>query len=174
MFISSSRFSEHGDGTAVSIVNYSGQSLYNLSRNIDAYNRTGYGATGAREQFEVLYRIVDVFENSSAQRVNRFEDSVENSMFLTRLGYTPYAFSYYVGSLYPLSVSLLGLLVFMLVFYVICYRNIRIHNKTISASHLICAFSWYTVLISGVFYFYNGTFIGNAFLIVVLLIPIFI
>lgn len=171
LYISSSRFSGDSEGTIGSIVSYCGQSLYNLSQNIDAFNSTGYGALGARDHFELLYRVFDLFGDTSTGRVNRFEDANENIMFLRNLGYTPFSFSFYIGSIFPLDVSLWGLFSFICVFYLVCLKHTKINGNTISTKHLICSFSWYTILFSGIFYFYNGTFIGNFFLFFSLFIP---
>ena len=173
LFISSARFSQSSGGVSRTVISYAGQSLGNLSQNVDAYERSGYGATGANGLFELYYKAVNMLLGESrGGRYNRFDNADEYFRYMDSMGFSTFAFSYYVGSLYPIHTSIWGLAAFVGVLFAVFSFYLKEKGAELQTKYLICAFSWYTILISGLFYFYYGTYIGNFFLLITLLIPL--
>ena len=164
LYISSSRFAQEDGGVKASVVSYLGQSLHNLSYNIDNAVNIDYETTNPGNVF-ALYNILH-----RGKGVDRF-DSIEEG---ADLGFITNGFSFYIGSFYPYNLSLLGTIIAVIVCLVIYVRMLRIKGNTIDSSRLIVALLWYNILIIGVFYFYFGTLIGNVYLLFTLLIPLFL
>lgn len=164
LYISSSRFAQEDGGVKASIVSYLGQSLHNLSYNIDNAVNIDYETTNPGNVF-ALYNVLH-----RGKGVDRF-DSIEEG---ADLGFITNGFSFYIGSFYPYNLSLLSTIIAVIVCLVIYVRMLRIKGNTIDSSRLIVALLWYNILIIGVFYFYFGTLIGNVYLLFTLLIPLFL
>jgi len=167
LFITVSRFDGSDSGSVGSVFSYSGQQLYTLSTDIDLAQKTGKTVGSTRTTFEFFYRLSDMISGDERSRENR----MENMDGAFSLGFKANSFGTYVHSFYPIYMSFLQFVLFVLFLFGVYKFCLRTTNgKYISSRHLMGALSWYTILMSGVFYFYYGTYIGNVFLLVSLLI----
>lgn len=170
VIISLSRFGDSDSGTIGSILSYIGQGLNTLSTNIQIFNSSGVRPGDASFQFELLSKIGAIFTGDNITRLNRF-DNIYN---LFDYGYLSNSFGFYIGSIYPMSLSLLQTFLFVFIIRVVCKKNLIINGNIICSRNLISALTWYVILIMGVFYFYYGTYIGNVYLLSVIIIPLFL
>lgn len=160
--ISSVRFSDGDGGVGGSFISYLGQNLYVLSYNIDVSKAIIHEPDGAKALFELFYNLLGL------DSVERFE----NMDIALNFGFLANGFSYYIGSFYPANLTLLGTLLFMGLCLIIYYFSFRIKKHIADSARLFTGIAWLYIVIIGVFYFYFGTLIGNAFLLFALLLPI--
>ena len=159
MLITNDRVGSGPLGSRGSIFSYLGQSLNNLSHNIDHANKTGHKNINYRTVFGLYYEFSDRIKG------DRFNIHVYNSKS-TLLGFRGNKFSYYIGGFYPYSTDTFFLFLFILLSYVVIKRNLKVFNgKTISPTRLMIVFSWYMIIMVGIFYFYYGDVFGNMFLL---------
>ena len=89
------------------------------------------------------------------------------------LGLKTWRFTYYIGDILT-ELGLLGLIIFTTILYFVCSINLKIIDNSISISRLLISFSWYMIIIVGVFYFYYGQIVGNIFLLTPFLIHFYL
>jgi len=165
-----------GDGNGLdkdviySMFNYIGQQPYELSDRINKLNVTQY-AGEPRLVYPLLVNIQDIFSGivKGPEMINRFDlrsDSID-------LDLNTYRFVYYIGDILT-ELGLLGLIIFTTILYSIYRINLKIIDNNICFSTLLISFSWYMIIIVGVFYFYYGQLIGNVFLVIPFLIHLYL
>lgn len=156
-----------GGNSDESIFRYLGQPLYNLSQNIDIQNKIGKTNINYNTVFGLYY---DIHNSIMGTTFNIHDYNQKCSL----LGYQGNQFSFYLGSLYPYKTSSIFVLFFVLFIYFLYKRNLRVrYNNVISSTRLLIAFSWYMILIVGVFYFYYGSQYGNLYLLMPFIIKMY-
>lgn len=174
LLISNARFGNDGyydsnNDVLYSILAYIGQQPYELSDRIVGLSAINY--TGEpRSIYPLLYNIHDaIFGISSSEIANRHE-FISNSL---DLGLKTQRFTYYIGDILT-ELGMIGLIIFTSILYIICSTNLKIINNSLHISRLLISFSWYMIIIVGVFYFYYGQLIGNVFLLTPFLIHFYL
>lgn len=144
-----------------SIFDYIGQQPYQLSDLTDKLKTASYN--GEPRMIYPLFVNVENFildRTDPSQNLARFEiRSISMEYDLQT-----WCFAYYMGS-FIADVGLSGLIIFSLVLYLIFKINLRIEDNTLSISNMLIGFSWYMIIIVGVFFFYYGQSVGNAYLL---------
>lgn len=177
LLISSARFgsdtsvdADSNEDVLYSILEYIGEQPFELSDRIEQLEIIDYNGE-PRSIYPLLLNIRDAFfgiDNDSDIR-NRF-DLRSNSI---DLGLKTQRFVYYIGDLLT-ELGMLGLIIVTSVIYFICRINLKITNNSISISNLLISFTWYMIIIVGVFYFYYGQLVGNVFLLIPFLIHFYL
>lgn len=162
IFISTSRFEDSDHGTTISMLNYIGQGLDNLTYNIGVYKYREQSSGNLLGTFPVLEPLASLFGYESNLATDTFGKMDVN----LALGYRANQFSYFIGSIYPSNFSIYVLFAFIAIIIFVCKFSLILKNNVISTPHLLIAFTWYMIPIVGVFYFYYGSLIGNVFLLV--------
>jgi len=161
------RFGDVSDKSVLfSIFDYLGQQPNELSNRIDKLNVIKYNGE-PRLIYPLIMDVIDIFKYDikSSEMNNRYElRSISMSLDLNT-----YRFVYYIGDVLT-ELGVLGLIFFTLLLHVIFRLNLKIIDNKISISRLLISFSWYMIIIVGVFYFYYGQLIGNVFLLIPFLI----
>ena len=153
-----------------SIINYIGQQPFELSERIEQLQVINYDGE-PRSIYPLLINIKDEFFGQvNSEDVNNRLELRSNSL---DLGLRTWRFVYYIGDILT-ELGMLGLIIFTAIIYFICSINLKIFNNTISISRLLISFSWYMIIIVGVFYFYYGQLIGNVFLVIPFLIHFYL
>lgn len=149
-----------------SILEYIGEQPFELSDRIEQLEIIDYDGE-PRSIYPLLFNIRDAFFGigNDSDIDNRFElrsNSID-------LGLKTWRFTYYIGDIVT-ELGLLGLIIFTAILYFVCSINLKIIDNSISISRLLISFSWYMIIIVGVFYFYYGQVVGNVFLLTPFLI----
>jgi oligosaccharide repeat unit polymerase len=176
LIISFARFGDEGSDDSnkkvfFSMLNYIGQQPYELSERLEQLSRIDEYNGEPRSIYPLLFNFKDAFfgvVNSSD--VNNKEALRSDSL---ALGFNTWRFVYYIGDLLT-ELGMVGLIIVTLIIYFICSTNLKIINDSISISRLLISFAWYMIIIVGVFYFYYGQTVGNAYLITPFLIHFFL
>lgn len=162
IYISIQRFSVSGviDFEVIySFFDYLGQQLYELSSRLDRLKTSNYEGE-PRNIIPLFYNLWDGFWGAGGAKGNRYELRIQSIEY----GLDTYRFSYFIGSLVT-ELGIYGVMIYTLVSFWLFRINLKIVNNYISLPRLIICFSWYMVIIVGLFYFYYGQLIGNVFLI---------
>lgn len=175
LLISNARFGNEGyyesnNDVLYSLLAYIGQQPYELSDRIEGLNTVNYIGEPSTI-YPLLVNIQDAILGigNSSDSANRHE-LISNAL---DLGLKTQRFTYYIGDILT-ELGMIGLIIFTAIIYIICSTHLKIMNNSISTSSLLISFSWYMIIIVGVFYFYYGQLIGNVFLIVPFLIRFYL
>lgn len=167
--ISMARFSESSNGTFASLISYLGQGLENLSYNIDIAEKSGITGNKIWSVLELPATIL-----SNLGLIDGIKNTWEQMDSSLALGFRANQFSFYVG-LYPITIPFVGLVLFVFITTLVYKFNLKISvDGIISTSRLLVAFSWYMILLVGVFYFYYGSVAGNFYLLFPFIIALYI
>jgi oligosaccharide repeat unit polymerase len=169
LIISTARFGNSGYNSDkdvfYSMLAYIGQQPFEFSDRIEQLQVINYDGE-PRLIYPLLINVKEaIFGLNSSDIGNRFDlrsDSIN-------LGLKTQRFVYYIGDLFT-ELGMLGLIMVTCIMYYIYSINLRIIDDSISISRLLTSFSWYMIIIVGVFYFYYGQLIGNVFLLTPFLI----
>lgn len=153
-----------------SILEYIGEQPFELSDRIEQLELIEYNGE-PRSIYPLFFNIKDAFFGigNDSDIENRFElraDSID-------LGLKTWRFTYYIGDILT-ELGSLGLIIFSAIIYFICRINLKIIDSSISISNLLISFTWYMIIIVGVFYFYYGILVGNVFLLTPFLIHFYL
>ena len=170
LLLSVARFGNDGSDSnknvVYSLLAYMGQQPFELSdriQNLDGVNYIGE----PRSIYPLLFNIRDTFFGIA------YSSDINNRNVLRSdslaLGLKTQQFVYYIGDILT-ELGMVGLITFTSILYFICSTNLKIINNSISISRMLISFSWYMIIIVGVFYFYYGQVVGNVFLIMPFLI----
>lgn len=164
IYITGSRFSDSSDSLSGfdSVLSYAGQSLPNLSYEIDLSNRI-HRRSGDGTFPIALVRSFFVSDD------NRFDRMGDSALY----GFRSNQFASYVSFFYP-SYSIFFLFCFICLFIIIIKSSIRSSKKIFNCADFIVGYTWYMIPIVGIFYFYYGELIGNVFLILPYLIRFYL
>lgn len=144
-----------------SILEYIGEQPFELSDRIEQLELIEYNGE-PRSIYPLFFNIKDAFFGigNDSDIENRFElraDSID-------LGLKTWRFTYYIGDILT-ELGWLGLIICTAIIYLICRINLKVIDDAISISNLLISFTWYMIIIVGVFYFYYGILVGNVFLL---------
>lgn len=153
-----------------SMINYIGMQPFELSDRIEQLEIIDYNGE-PRSIYPLLFNIRDAFFGIG-------NDSDINNRFELRsgsldLGLKTQKFVYYIGDLIS-ELGMSGLIIFTTIIYFICRINLKIIDGSVSISRLLISFTWYMIIIVGVFYFYYGQVVGNVFLLTPFLIHFYL
>ncbi len=164
------RYEDSNKDVLYSILNYIGQQPFELSDRIEKFNVINYNGE-PRLIYPLLINIRDAFfwQVNSSDISNRHELGSNAWDY----GLRTWRFAYYIGDILT-ELGMVGLIIFTSIIYFICSINLKIFNNSISISRLLISFSWYMIIIVGVFYFYYGQLIGNVFLLIPFLINFYL
>ena len=153
----------------LSVFDYIGQQPYQLSDLTDKKEYVPYKGQ-PRMIYPLFVNIQDFIlgRTDPSQTLERLELRSESMDY----GYQTWCFAYYIGSIIVDS-GYTGLIIFSLILYLIFITNLRIVDNSLSITKLLIGFSWSMILIVGVFFFYYGTSVGNAYLLTPFLIHFF-
>ena len=153
-----------------SMINYIGMQPYELSDRIEQLEIIDYNGE-PRSIYPLLFNIRDAFFGvvNDSDINNRNELRSES----LDLGLKTQKFVYYIGDLLS-ELGMLGLIIVTSIIYFICRINLKIIDSSISISRLLISFTWYMIIIVGVFYFYYGQVVGNVFLLTPFLIHFYL
>lgn len=160
-YITISRFSDSSNKTAAigSVLDYAGQTLPNLTYEIDLSNKL-HKRSGEGTFPIALVRTFVVGDDTGV--FDRIED-------LASYGFRSNQFASYVSFFYP-SYPLFFLLIFIMVFMSVISSSVKNSISVMDYASFIPAYTWSMIPIVGIFYFYYGELIGNVFLIIPFLI----
>ncbi len=153
------RFSKGGEISkgVESIFSYIGQPLANLSYEIDFTEKIGIRSGDGYYPVEIAQM---VFSDKGVPPLSRM-DRIRSSM---ELGFRSNQFSSYIGGFYP------GYPIYVLFFFVlICFlifSLLNVKDGYVKTSTLLISFSWYMILVVGIFYFYYSELSGNVYLLI--------
>lgn len=170
LLISIQRFGGGGALNAdvvLSIFDYLGQQLYELSSRLDKLTGTQYHGD-PRTIIPVLVGLWDALLGQASASLNRYDLRIESMAS----GLDTYRFTYFVGDIIT-ETGLIGLTAFTVLTAWILRMSLVLRARVISLPRLILAFSWSMVVIVGVFYFYYGQAVGNVYLIFPFMILIY-
>lgn len=148
----------------VSLLDYIGMPLYELSKRIDLLGHVDY-AGDSRILFPLFTSVFELIRGEELSELNRFVLR-ENSL---SLGLETHRFSFFVGSLFT-ELRHGGTILMSLIMYGVYSFAMKSKEGLVSAGRVLIGLSWYLIPITGVFYFYYSQRVGNLFL----LIPFFI
>jgi len=172
IFITTKRFGNNSNAMSsvlMSMFEYFGQQLFQLSFRLDKIYLLNYPGE-PRLILSLPMAVKDFFFQSDVR--NNILNRYELRQLSLNLGLNTQKFSYYIGSIYT-ELKLFGVLILNLIIYFIGYTNFKIRGNAIDCRKLIIPFTWYMILIVGVFYFYYGQLIGNVFLIIPFLLSLY-
>ena len=153
-----------------SMINYIGQQPFELSDRIEKLETIDYNGE-PRSIYPLLINIRDAFFGKvNDSDINNRNELRSNSI---DFGLKTWRFVYYIGDLLS-ELGMLGLIIVTTIIYFICRINLKIIDGFISISRLLISFTWYMIIIVGVFYFYYGQLIGNVFLLTPFLIHFYL
>ena len=153
-----------------SMIAYIGMQPYELSDRIEQLKKIDYGGE-PRSIYPLLFNIRDQFTGlANDSDINNVLELRSDSL---DLGLKTQKFVYYIGDLLT-ELGMLGLFIFTSIIYFICRNNLKIIDGSISISRLLISFTWYMIIIVGVFYFYYGQVVGNVFLLTPFLIHFYL
>ena len=160
------RYADSNNEVMYSILAYAGQQPFELSDRIEQLNVINYNGE-PRSIYPLLFNIRDAFFGQvNSSDINNVLELRSNSI---DSGLKTWRFVYYIGDVLT-ELGMVGLIIFTSVIYFICSVNLKIINNSISISRLLISFSWYMIIIVGVFYFYYGQVVGNVYLLIPFLI----
>ena len=164
IYITGSRFSDSSNSLAGfdSVLSYAGQSLPNLSYEIDLVEKIHRRSGDGTFPIALVRSIVGSDEN----RFDRMDDAAI-------YGFRSNQFSSYVSFFYP-SYSILFLIFFIILFNVIIRSSVKVRQSQFNPIDFIVGYTWYMIPIVGIFYFYYGELIGNVFLLLPFLIRFYL
>ena len=153
-----------------SVFDYIGQQPYQLSDLTDKLNKVSY-----KGEPRMIYPLLVNVQNIILERKDASQSLARFELRSISMGYglQTWCFPYYMGS-FIVDVGISGLIIFSLLLYFIFRVNLRIVDNSFSISNLLICFSWYMIIIVGVFFFYYGQTVGNAFLLMPFFINYFI
>lgn len=149
------RFGNNQIGAIGSVFSYMGQSLENLSYNIEFSNKTGMRSGDGDFPLEIMRLLF----SPDGKNINRMDRILE----LFDQGFRSNSFASYINAFYP-SYPIYVLFLFILICFSI-YSMYKFNNKNIITSRILIVYSWYMIIIVGVFYFYYSSIAGNIYLI---------
>lgn len=153
-----------------SMINYIGMQPYELSDRIEQLEIIDYNGE-PRSIYPLLFNIRDAFFGVvNDPDINNRNELRSESL---DLGLKTQKFVYYIGDLLS-ELGMLGLIIVTSIIYFICRINLKIIDSSISISRLLISFTWYMIIIVGVFYFYYGQVVGNVFLLTPFLIHFYL
>ena len=163
------RFAENNSmdkATFFSVFDYIGQQPYQLTDLTEKLKYEPY--KGEPRMIYPLFVDLTNFimgTSDSSQNLGRFEIRAISMEYDLQT----WCFAYYMGSIIT-DVGIFGLFIFSLLMYLIFSVNLKIVDNSFSISNLLIAFSWYMIIIVGVFFFYYGQTVGNLYLLLPFLI----
>jgi oligosaccharide repeat unit polymerase len=154
----------------LSMINYIGEQPFELSDRIEQLEIIDYDGE-PRSIYPLLFNIRDaIFGIDNDSDINNVLKLRLNSI---DLGLKTWRFVYYIGDVLT-ELGPLGLIIFTAIVYFTCSINLKIIDGYISISNLLISFTWYMIIIVGVFYFYYCQVVGNVFLLTPFLIHFYL
>ena len=129
--------------------------------------KSAYGGE-PRNIIPLMYNFFNTISGNATDVVNRFDLRLDSMAF----GLDTYKFTYFIGDILT-ETGFLGAFLFTGVSYYIFRKTLIIRKHCVSLSRLMIAFSWYMVILVGVFYFYYGQLVGNVFLLFPFIVFVF-
>lgn len=168
--ISTDRFDDSDHGTYWSIIAYTGDSLENLTHQLEIFHFTNVGNQNPLANFELLRQMGASLGLTNIGQIDVFGNMQNAAMY----GYRSNQFSFFIGSLYPYNMSFLWYIVFVVCIHFVCRYSLRVVNNTLVTHRAIVAVAWAMIPVVGIFYFYYGSLIGNVALIIPFIIAIYL
>lgn len=146
-------------GVFSSFVDYLGQQLYQLSLLCDKLSVSRY-AGEPRLLIPFLCDLSSILSGAASVAADRYALRAASMA----AGLDTFRFSFFVGGIFT-EFGSIGVFVYVVLTYTIFRRNLKLKQRFIYLPRLIIAFTWYLIIIVGVFYFYYGQLVGNVFLL---------